>query len=630
MLANQRQDRAVQDQTFLPLLLITGLAFAVPLITSRVRGIALPIVVGEIAAGIVIGRSGFGLVEHSATLDFLKQFGFAFLMFLSGLEIDFRVLTSGSDGPGANSQWRRPLPLAILLFVGTLAMGVFSGWLLGEMQVVGNPLLMGLILSTTSLGVVVPVLKEQDLLRGRFGQMLLIEASIADFATLVLLTVAIALSMPGPTLDLLLIPVLLVIFLVAMHVARRFAARGVVERLMRGLYHATAQIRVRAALAFMVGWVVLAQALGVELILGAFLAGTIAGLITETSESSPREKLDAIGYGFFIPVFFIMVGVDFNLAALFNSPSALVLVGVLLLLSFAVKIIPALLLKTLFSWRETLAAGILLSSRLSLIIAAASIAVQLGVISDAVNSAIILLAVVSTTASPMLFSRVHRRSTAEERRGVILVGSDQLAEFLARRLSRYDEWVAILSPERSRLDELGRNGLRVQVGDPTRAEVLEALGAAQARALIDLTHTAEETQAVCRLARHTFGIPLVISRISDVDMVSQLQSLGVKVVQPALATAMALEGALRYPTVFDVLEHRAEEVEVGEVILGNGSLAGRPVREVRLPGNALIVSLEREQTIMVPHGDTVLRPGDRIDLIGSRDSITQAAALLRG
>lgn len=620
----------MHDQTFLPLLLITGLAFTVPLVTSRVRGIALPIVVGEIAAGIVIGRSGFGLVEHSATLDFLKQFGFAFLMFLSGLEIDFRLLTSGTDGREATARWRRPLPLAILLFGGTLAMGVLSGWLLGEMHVVGNPLLMGLILSTTSLGVVVPVLKEQDLLRGRFGQILLIEASIADFATLVLLTIVIALSMPGPTLDLLLIPVLLVIFMIFMHVARRFAARGVIERLMRGLYHATAQIRVRAALAFMVGWVVLAQALGVELILGAFLAGAIAGLITETSESSPREKLDAIGYGFFIPVFFIMVGVDFNLAALFNSPSALVLVGVLLVLSFAVKIIPALLLKTLFSWRETLAAGILLSSRLSLIIAAASIAVQLGVISDAVNSAIILLAIVSTTASPMLFSRVHHRAASKERRGVILVGSDQLAEFLARRLGRYDEWVTILSPDKSRLEELGRNGLRVKVGDPTRADQLEALGAAQARALIDLTLTAEETQAVCRLARDTFGIPLVISRISDVDMVSQLQAMGVKVVQPALATAMALEGALRYPTVFDVLEHRAEEVEVGEVILGNRSLAGHSVREIRLPGNALIVSLEREQAIMVPHGDTVLRRGDRIDLIGSRDSITQAAALLRG
>jgi len=122
----------------------------------------------------------------------------------------------------------------------------------------------------------------------------------------------------------------------------------------------------------------------------------------------------------------------------------------------------------------------------------------------------------------------------------------------------------------------------------------------------------------------------VISRIGDVDLVPQLQALGVKVVQPALATAMALEGALRYPTVFDVLVHEAPDVEVGEVILGNAALVNSRVRDIRLPGNALIVSLERDQTIMVPHGDTALKMGDRVDLIGTPQAIRQSADLLRG
>ncbi len=185
------------QQTFLPLLLITALAVAVPLATSRLRWLSLPIVVGEILAGMVIGHSGFDLVETSPTLDFLKEFGFAFLMFLSGLEIDFNLLTGRTGARANKSWWQRPLPLAGLLFAGTLVLGILSGQVLGALGVVKNPLLMGLILSTTSLGVVVPVLKERGLLRAEFGQLMLIEASIADFITLVLLTVVIALGRPG-------------------------------------------------------------------------------------------------------------------------------------------------------------------------------------------------------------------------------------------------------------------------------------------------------------------------------------------------------------------------------------------------------------------------------------------------
>lgn len=620
----------MEQQTFLPLLLITALAVAVPLATSRLRRITLPIVVGEILAGIVIGHSGFDLVETSPTLDFLKEFGFAFLMFLSGLEIDFSLLTGSRNSGTGNGWWTRPLPLAALLFVGTLVLGILSGLLLGRLGVVDNPLLMGLILSTTSLGVVVPVLKERGLLRAEFGQLLLIEASIADFVTLVLLTVVIALGRPGPTFDLLLIPVLLVLFLIAVNAVQRLAQQPLLKRILDEVTHATSQIRVRAALAFMVAWVVLAQALGVELILGAFLAGAVAGLLAESEESTARVKLDAIGYGFFVPIFFIMVGVEFKLSALLDSPSAIWLVLILVGLSYLVKVIPALALRTLFPWRETLAAGILLSSRLSLIIAAAAIALQLGVITEAVNASIILLAVVTTTLSPMAFGRLCRPKEGDRRRGIILVGSDQMTEFLARRLSRYDEEVTLFSPDTTGLSALEGEGVRVVSGDLEDEAMLERIGAGRARALIDLTHTNQATMDLCRRARGRFEIPIVISRIGDVDLVPQLQALGVKVVQPALATAMALEGALRYPTVFDVLVHEAPDVEVGEVILGNPGLVNSRVRDIRLPGNALIVSLERDQTIMVPHGDTALRMGDRVDLIGSPQAIRQAADLLRG
>ncbi|NIS82694.1 MAG: hypothetical protein GTO14_21400 [Anaerolineales bacterium] len=489
---------------------------------------------------------------------------------------------------------------------------------------------MGLILSTTSLGVVVPVLKEQEILGSRYGQFLLVASSVADFVTLLLLTVVIAIRSRGLTLDLLLIPVLLLIFFMVARASLRIAEVPLLRRIFEELSSATAQIRVRGALALMVAWVVFAEALGVELILGAFLAGAIAGLVAGPGDTGSREKLDAIGYGFFIPIFFIMVGVDFNLRVLIESPTALLLVPLLVFVAYAVKILPALIFRLNFSWRDTLAAGFLLSSRLSLIIAAASIALSINAITEAVNSAVILLAVISCTVSPLVFNRLFLRGVPERRRGTIILGQDPMVEFLAERLIKTGERVSVVCPDESRVAAFESLNVPIVTGCPDQETALEQAGAEEARVLLDLTSSSEETLAVCTLARVRFDIPLVISRISDVELIPRLRELDVKVVQPALATAMALEGAMRYPSAFDVLVHHVEDVEVSEVRFSNTQLSGMPLRKIRLPGNALILSIQRDESITVPYADTILRIGDRIGLIGNPESLEGAMALLRG
>jgi Kef-type K+ transport system membrane component KefB/Trk K+ transport system NAD-binding subunit len=618
----------MEHNPFLPLLLITILAFVVPLLANRMRRLSLPIVVGEIMAGILIGRSGLNLVEPSATLDFLAEFGFAFLMFLSGLEIDVNLLRSSGVEGGKGASWKRPVPLALLIFGGTLGLGLLVSWGLAQAGMVENPVLLGLILSTTSLGVVVPVLKERNLLGSDFGQALLIQASIADFATLLLLTVAIALSTGGLELNLLLIPLLLLAFMLAARAARQMAAAGWIRDRIQEISSATAQIRVRGAFALMVAWVVLAEALGVELILGAFLGGAILGLVTSEEASTAREKLEAIGFGFFIPVFFIMVGVEFNLPALLSSRRALLLVPLLVIVSFLVKLAPGLLLRARFGWRQSIAGGLLLSSRLSMIIAAAAITLEIGAIDDAVNSSIILLAIVSTTAAPLLFNRLSPVVQARPRSGVLLVGVEPMVELLGRRFGSYDERVTILCSDPERVGALERIGHRVVMLEDAERSLRRA-GADSARALVDLRADSEHGFGICRLAIDTFGIPLVVARVSDVESVPTLRRMGVRVVQPALATAMALEGALRYPTAFDVLVHEAEDVDVGEATLRNRALIGLRVRDLDLPGNALILSMRRQASVMVPDGDTRLELGDRIDMIGSPDSLERAMAVLR-
>lgn len=619
----------MEHNNFLPLLLITALAFVVPILATRLRRVSIPIVVGEIFAGILIGRSGLNIIEPSAILDFLAEFGFTYLMFLSGLEVDFKLLIPQRREQGFNI--RRPLPIALILLFGTLALAFIFSLLLRELGVVESPLLMGLILSTTSLGVVVPVLKERDLLGSDYGQVLLVSASLADFLTLLLLTLVIAIQSQGLTLDLLLIPVLLVGFIAAARITQVYSGRSFAQRILRELSSATAQIRVRGAFALMVAWVVVAEALGVEIILGAFLAGAVAGLISDPNDDDAQEKLDAIGYGFFIPIFFIMVGVEFNLRALFESPRALLLVPLLVLGAYLVKIIPAMVLKLTRSWRETLGGGFLLSSRLSLIIAAASIALSLGLITEAVDSAIILLAVISCTISPMLFNRVVPERALERRSGIIIIGQDQLAEFLVERLDPEDEPITIICPDDSRLAAFKNLQVELVTGCPEFIESIEQAGGNDARALIDLTSTTIETVEVCTLAREKFEIPLVISRISDVELIPQLRDIGVKIVQPALATAMALEGALRYPSVFDLLAHQTEaHIEVSEVVIGNPSVIDIPMRQLRLPGDTLLLSIHRDDSVVVPDQDSTLHLSDRVGLIGSRSALDAAERYLRG
>ena len=613
---------------FAALLLITALAALVPLVASRFRMFQIPVVVGEIIAGMIIGHTGFNLIEPSPTLEFLAEFGFTYLMFLSGLEVDFSLLIGSSGDHGDGRLWQQPIVQALIVFLLTLLLGFVSATGLQRMGLIQDPLLMGLILSTTSLGIVVPVLKEKNILGTAYGQAILTAALIADFVTLLLLTMDIALISQGVTLDLLLIVVLLAAFAVAVRLGRYFAGIPLLRDVVRELSAATAQIQVRGAFALMVAWVVLAEALGVEVILGAFLAGAVVSLIAGHEESPLREKLDAIGYGFFIPIFFITVGINFNVKAAFSSTESLMLIPILLVLAFLVKLVPALVYRLRFSWRETIAAGFLLSSRLSLIIAAAAIALKIGVISEAVDMVIILVAIVTCTLAPMLFNRIYKMPASVQRHGIIIVGADQMAELLARRLQRQGEELIVVAKDRRRLNALARQGHKTIAGDPADPEVLRQAGAEHAAALVALTVSAPIRYQVCLRAKQDFAIPIVVARVGSVAMAKELRALGVRVVQPALATVIALEGALRFPTTFDLLTSADEDVTIGEAVVQNTALTGISLRRLRLPGNALILSIRREGAVVVPHGDTVLHPGDRVALIGSPESVKDAVELL--
>jgi Kef-type K+ transport system membrane component KefB len=612
---------------FLSLLLITGLAAFVPLLASQFRKLRVPIVVGEILAGILVGQSGLNLIEPSPALDFLATFGFTYLMFLSGLEVDFTAL----NDTRARNEGRTlddPVSLGLVVFAVTVAGGLGGALVLAWAGLIQNPLIIALILSTTSLGIVVPVLKERKLAGTRYGQSLLISALVADFATLLLISVVVAALSHGLTLDLLLVLLLLGAFVTLGRVGRLAASIPRLRRLVDELSHATAQIQVRGAFALMVAFIVLAEWLGTEIILGAFLAGAIISLLAKREGSHLHLKMEAMGFGFFVPIFFIMVGVGFDLPALLSSSKALLLVPLLLGVAYAIKFVAALVYRLNFPWRETLAAGALLSSRLSLIIAAAAIALDLGAINQSTNAAIILVAIVSCTMSPMLFNRFLPPTEAPTREGVILVGLGELSILLAERLRQGGELVTLVGLDGDRVKGTRRRDFLVFEGNPADTSVLEKAGAASAAALVALTSRDEMNLAACRLAGDTFGIPHRVAMISDPTLAAQIQSGGTRVVQPQLATALALEGALHFPAAFDMLANHTDGVDVREGVFNNPGLDGLPLQRIQLPGDVLVLGLRRGDDVLVPHGDTVLRQDDVLMLVGHPDGLREAVAWL--
>jgi Kef-type K+ transport system membrane component KefB len=410
-----------EARSFAPLLIVVMLAFVVPLLLSSVRGrFAIPIVVGEIVGGMIVGQSGFGWVlPDNGALNLLKELGFVLLMFLSGMEIDFRSLRrTDPQQPRQPSHWS-PLSLAILNFGATLLLAGTFAWGLKWIGATTDPWMMGLILSTTALGVVVPILKETGLSQTLFGQTILLATVIADFVTMFLISVLVAVISRGLTAEILLVFLLFVAFFFVARFGSFLSRIESLQRVIAELSHATAQIKVRAAFSTLLIFVVLAETLGIEIIVGAFLAGAIVALLRAPEDRELSSQLEAIGFGFFIPIFFIMVGVDFNLPALLSSTGALLSVPLLLIAAIAVKMIPALIFRLNHTWREALAAGILMCPRLSLIIAAAAIGEKLGVIDESVNAGIVLVAIVTVTASPLAFLKIFPARRLQVARSIV-------------------------------------------------------------------------------------------------------------------------------------------------------------------------------------------------------------------
>lgn len=378
---------------FTNLLIVVAAAFAVPLLLGLAPRVRLPAVVLEIVAGIILGPAGLGWVQIDAPIEVLALIGLAFLLFLAGLEVEFEMLRG------------RVLALAGGGFLASFALALGAGFALKAAGFVAQPLFAAIILSATSLGIIIPLLKDAGQSTSAFGQLVIAAGSIADFGAVILLSIFFSREGAGTASQLLLLGSFLLLAVIAgLVVAGAEHVRPVRETVGR-LANTTAQIRVRGAFLLMIAFAALAQSLGLEVILGAFAAGAILKL-TDRDEAMMhpefRTKLDAVGYGIFIPVFFVTSGLRFDLDALVSSAGTLARVPVFLVALLIVRGLPAGLYRRELGPRRTVVAGLLQATSLPFIVAATAIGLDLGLVSAANGAAFIAAGLLSVLVFPLV------------------------------------------------------------------------------------------------------------------------------------------------------------------------------------------------------------------------------------
>ena len=383
------------------LLVVTLIALGAPIVVSLIPGLRIPSVVVELLAGIVVGPSVLGWVKVDKPIEVLAVVGLAFLLFLAGLEIDLMALRGDL------------LRLPLIGFGVTLVIGFGAGLVLKGVGWIDDPLFLAIALAATSLGLVVPVMKDAGQVERPLGRFTIAGATIADFGAVILLALLFSESKGGAASRFISFG-LFVAVVAAVAFALLRAGRSVrLDSLFVRLQDTTAQIRVRVAVALVIGFAALASRAGLEVILGAFLAGAVLGLVDRDVMTHPhfRIKLDAIGYGFVIPVFFVTSGLRFDLDALTRQPSALARVPIFVLALLAARGLPALAYRRHLGTRSTVAAALLQATSLPFIVTATGIGVSIGAIDAVTSAALVAAGLVSVVVFPPVAISLLRSET---------------------------------------------------------------------------------------------------------------------------------------------------------------------------------------------------------------------------
>ncbi|MFJ6957699.1 monovalent cation:proton antiporter family protein [Ligilactobacillus animalis] len=602
-------------------LIVTLVAFVTPMVLQRFKISVLPTAVAEVLVGIVIGKSGFDLVQTEGVLSFLSNYGVIFLLFLSGMEIDFSLFKK-NNGPltplarkkAANAPSTSPVQVAVVAYGGSLLMALALALLFKFSGLFSNFVLAAILFSTVALGVVIAVLKENELLNKPLGQALLLIAVLGEVVPLLCLTIYSSfVSGKGESAWL-----IFLLFIVGALIFKRF--RSFFTSLDE-INKSTTQIDIRLALLVITTLVVLAESVGAEDILGAFIAGIVIKLLQPAH--STQEKLDAIGYGIFIPFFFILTGAKIDIPGLLGSPKTLILIP-LFFVAYVLAKVPAYFgLRQRFKRINALAGAMLSQTTITLVLATLTVAQNLKVITSEQSGAFILAAVVSCILGPLVFNKLHKPEPEDlKKTKVTIIGVNLVTINTAEQLNEdwYDIQMYTNWKKNYKTYDYRDNVHLVDSLEPKdliKEQIFDT-------DILVLGHSDVDINYSLALAAKEYGVERVLTRIQNSDPTSmaemdkRLSDAGVEFFTTFATTVGMMRAIIESPSTLDLI---TGDSRLYEVVVRNSKFAGLELRKLPFIKEITVSRIFRHHKAIPVNGNTQIQVGDHLLFSANKDVV---------
>lgn len=603
----------------LSMFIIMFSALLIPILMARFKVASVPTAVAEIIVGIILGKSGLNLVVQTRDLTFLSSLGVIVLMFLSGMEINFSLFKKQR---GVKRDHQSPVNLAIESFAGIMLTAFVLAMILKMTGMFSDVLLATIIFSTVALGVVIATLKEKEILSRPMGQTILLTAVLGEVIPMLSLTVYASIN--GGNAGRLWMIVLL--FLAAIVLLNRFKQPFI---WFNKVTKATTQLDIRLAFFLIFTLVTLAETVGAENILGAFLAGMVMKLL-EPSETT-QDKLTSIGYGFFIPIFFLMTGVKLNLRTLLVNPHALALIPVLVICFVLAKLTPMLVFRQRFNGRNAFAGGFLLVTTITLVLPTLQVARNLHAITSTQSDAFVLAAVIVCIIAPIVFNSVYRLAPEDKvKQRVVFLGTNVFSVPVAQQLSRnwYEVRMVTDSKDNYKTYDSEVKNLTYLPELSEAALEKEKLFDCDIMAIDYLDDAKNFRLAKLAKAHH---VSRVIAgqnqRNLDEDQRNKLQKLGVEIFNIYNVQTSVLRALIESPSIMTMLN--STEAGLYEVVVRNRRYTGQQLQALPFIDKITVSRIRRGSQWLIPRGTTVIEPGDHLIFTGKASDVANIRAELR-
>lgn len=598
----------------LSMLIIMLAALIIPIAMARFKVSSVPTAVAEIVAGILLGKSAFNIVQETSSLTLLSSLGVIILMFLSGMEINFDLF---KKAPGQKKRdAKSPVSIAVLSFAAVIITAFILGVILYFMGLFSDILLATILFSTIALGVVIATLKEKEILGRPMGQTILLTAVLGEVIPMLALTFYA--SIYGHNAGRLWLIVLL--FLAAIILLRRFRQPYV---WFNNVSKATTQLDIRLAFFLIFTLVTVAESVGAENILGAFLAGMVMKLL-EPSEAT-QEKLTSIGYGFFIPIFFIMTGVRLDLKSLFANKTALALIPILVACFIIAKLPTTLIYRRRFNARNSFAGGFLTVTTITLVLPSLQVAKNLHAITSTQSDAFILAAVIVCVLAPIVFNstyKLNKEDLVKER--VVIVGANTLTVPVAQQLSHNWYVVRMLTDNQDNYKTFNSEVNDLKYIEEIDEQVLDAGKYFDTDVMVLGFRNDNKNYQMAVLAKK-HGVKRVIASVQNpkvsTDHIDELNRLGVEIFNSFVVQNSVLRSLIESPSVFEML--MSAHSGLFEVTIHNQSYVGIELRSLPFIDQITVSRIYRKHKPISPSGDTVLEYGDHILYTGPYEIVNE-------